>query len=71
MIERTPLLNIATHAILAFGLVLILVPVWLAFVGATLTLQEVNSAPVEFWPGDQLFVNLVRPGRNRTSGRSS
>ena len=58
MIERTPLLNIATHAILIFGLVLILVPIWLAFVGATLTLQEVNSAPIELWPGDQLLVNL-------------
>ncbi|NJS40079.1 MAG: ABC transporter permease subunit [Rhodobacteraceae bacterium] len=58
MIERTPLLNIATHIILIFGLVIILVPIWLAFVGATLTLQEVNSAPVEFWPGDQLLVNL-------------
>ena len=58
MIERTPLLNIATHAILIFGLVLILVPIWLAFVGATLTLQEVNSAPIELWPGDQLFINL-------------
>lgn len=58
MIERTPLLNIATHVILAFGLILITVPVWLAFVGATLTLQEVNSAPVEFWPGDQFLVNL-------------
>ena len=58
MIERTPLLNIATHIILIFGLVIILVPIWLAFVGATLTLQEVNSAPVELWPGDQLLVNL-------------
>ena len=58
MIERTPILNVATHLILVFGLVLILVPVWLAFVGATLTLQDVNSAPVEFWPGDQLLVNL-------------
>jgi sn-glycerol 3-phosphate transport system permease protein len=58
MIERTPLLNIATHIILLFGLVIILVPIWLAFVGATLTLQEVNSAPVELWPGDQLLVNL-------------
>ena len=26
MIERTPVLNLATHAILVFGLVLILVP---------------------------------------------
>jgi sn-glycerol 3-phosphate transport system permease protein len=58
MIERTPILNIATHAILVFGLILILVPIWLAFVGATLTLQEVNSAPIELWPGDQLWVNL-------------
>ncbi len=58
MIERTPVLNIATHLILAVGLVLILVPIWLAFVAATQTLQTVNSAPVEFWPGDQLVPNL-------------
>ncbi len=58
MIERTPILNIATHLILAVGLVLILVPIWLAFVAATQTLQAVNSAPVELWPGDQLIPNL-------------
>jgi sn-glycerol 3-phosphate transport system permease protein len=58
MIERTPILNIATHLILAFGLILILVPIWLAFVAATHDLQAVNSAPVEFWPGDQLWLNL-------------
>ena len=58
MIERTPLLNIVTHVILVFGLVIILVPIWLAFVAATHTLQVVNTAPVEFWPGDQLWPNL-------------
>jgi len=58
MIERTPILNLATHVILIFGLVIILVPIWLAFVAATQTLQAVNSAPVELWPGDQLWVNL-------------
>lgn len=58
MIERTPVLNIATHLILATGLVLILVPIWLAFVAATHDLQAVNTAPVEFWPGDQLWLNL-------------
>ena len=58
MIERTPILNVATHVILIVGLVFILVPIWLAFVAATQTLQAVNSAPVEFWPGDQLWVNL-------------
>jgi sn-glycerol 3-phosphate transport system permease protein len=60
MIERTPILNIATHVILIFGLVIILVPIWLAFCAATHTLQAVNSAPVEFWPGDQLFINLTQ-----------
>ncbi len=58
MIERTPYLNIATHLILAFGVITILVPIWLAFVAATQTLQAVNAAPVEFWPGDQLMLNL-------------
>ncbi|WP_309667306.1 ABC transporter permease subunit [Tabrizicola sp.] len=58
MIERTPLLNILTHVILIFGLVIILVPIWLAFVAATHTLQAVNAAPVELWPGDQLWLNL-------------
>ena len=59
MIERTPILNIATHVILASGLVLILFPIWVAFVAATQTLQAVNSAPVELLPGDQLWTNLV------------
>jgi sn-glycerol 3-phosphate transport system permease protein len=58
MIERTPVLNIATHLILAVGLVMILVPIWLAFVAATHDLQAVNSAPIELWPGDQLWLNL-------------
>ncbi len=58
MIERTPWLNIATHVILIFGLIVILTPIWLAFVGSTLTLQQVNSAPIELWPGDQLWPNL-------------
>lgn len=58
MIERTPVLNIATHLILAVGLILILVPIWLAFVAATHDLLAVNTAPVEFWPGNQLIPNL-------------
>lgn len=58
MIERTPVLNISTHVILFSGLLLILFPVWLAFVAATHTLSAVNSAPVELWPGDQLWINL-------------
>jgi len=58
MIERTPALNFATHAILLVGLLLLLTPLWIAFVAATHTLQATNSAPIEFLPGDQLLVNI-------------
>lgn len=58
MIERTPLLNILTHVILLSGLVVILFPIWLAFVAATHTLQAVNSAPIELLPGDQFWINV-------------
>ena len=58
MIERTPILNILTHAILVSGVVLVLFPVWIAFVAATHTITAVNTAPVELWPGDQFMINL-------------
>ena len=58
MIERTPVLNILTHFILAVGFILLFLPLWIAFVAATHTIQAVNSAPVELWPGNQLWVNM-------------
>lgn len=59
MIERTPALNLLTHAILISGLLLLLTPLWIAFVAATHDLQTTNTAPIEFWPGDQLLVNIA------------
>ncbi len=58
MIERTPILNAMTHLIMASGLVLLLVPVWFAFVASTHTMQDVNTIPPEYLPGDQFFANL-------------
>ncbi len=58
MIERTPLLNFATHVILLVGLALVIFPIWLAFVAATHDLRAVNSAPVELWPGPHLWANM-------------
>ncbi|ARE39022.1 Glycerol-3-phosphate ABC transporter, permease protein UgpE [Rhodovulum sp. P5] len=58
MIERTPALNIATHAILFLGLALLLFPMYLVFVAASQTLQDVNSIPAKLWFGDQFWVNL-------------
>ncbi len=58
MIERTPILNVATHVIMFSGLLLLLVPVWFAFVASTHTMQAVNAIPPEFLPGDQFFTNI-------------
>ena len=58
MIERTPLLNIVTHVILIFGLLMLLFPMYLVFVAASHTLQDVSAIPPKLLPGDQLFVNM-------------
>ena len=58
MIERTPILNILTHLILAVGAVLMLLPMWIAFVAASHDITAVNTAPVEMWPGPHLIANL-------------
>jgi sn-glycerol 3-phosphate transport system permease protein len=58
MIERTPLLNIATHVILLLGAFMLLFPMYLVFNAATHTLQDITSTPPPLLPGDQLWVNL-------------
>ena len=59
MIERTPLLNILTHLILFVGFILLFLPLWIALVAASHDMNTVNSAPLEFWPGPYLWLNLV------------
>jgi len=58
MIERTPILNIVTHAILILGLILLLLPLYLVFVASSHTLNDVISVPPKLLPGDQLWINL-------------
>jgi len=59
MIERTPVLNFVTHAVLVLGLAIAFVPMWLVFVAATLSLQEINTPPISILPGSHLWENLV------------
>lgn len=59
MIERTPWLNALTHAILLTGLLLLLLPLYLVFVAASHSLDEILTVPPSFLPGDQLLVNLT------------
>ncbi|MCR9127345.1 MAG: ABC transporter permease subunit [Rhodobacteraceae bacterium] len=58
MIERTPWLNFATHAILFTGLFILVVPIYLVIVAASQTLPDVMAIPAKLLPGDQLVVNI-------------
>lgn len=59
MIERTPILNVATHGILVGGLLIAFLPMWLVFVAATLTIEQINSPPISLVPGGELLANLT------------
>ena len=58
LVETTPWLDVATHAILVVGLVLLLVPIYLTFVAASQSLVEVMAIPSRLLPSDQFLANL-------------
>ena len=59
MVERTPILDFATHAVLIFGLLMALGPIYVVFVASTLDLQQVNQVPLPLLPGSHFLDNLM------------
>jgi len=60
------------HAVLIAGLALVLFPIYVAFVGSTLTVREILAAPMSLAPGSHLFDNFARAldvGTAKTSGQ--
>ncbi len=60
MIERTPILNFITHALMLVGLVLAALPIIIVFVASTHDLPTVNRVPMPLWPGDHMVENYGR-----------
>lgn len=60
MIENRPFLNFAAHLMLIFGVALVALPVWVAFVASTHTVQDLVSGTVPMWPGPHLVENYSR-----------
>ena len=58
MIERSPVFDAVSYVLMAIGLVLVLLPFWVVFIGATLNLQEVGQVPLQLWPSGHLLENL-------------
>ncbi|MER1941910.1 sn-glycerol-3-phosphate ABC transporter permease UgpE [Castellaniella sp. FW104-16D08] len=57
MVERRPLLDLISHAVLILGVVVIAFPLYVAFVASTQTAQEVAQAPMSLIPGGHFLEN--------------
>jgi sn-glycerol 3-phosphate transport system permease protein len=57
MVERTPWFDLATHLVLALGLLILLMPAWIIFVASSHDLATVNRVPMPLWPGTHLVEN--------------
>jgi sn-glycerol 3-phosphate transport system permease protein len=58
MIERTPILNAVCHGILLAGVAMVVVPLYLAFVAGSLTLERVQDVPLPWLPDGHFLENL-------------
>lgn len=60
MIENRPFLNLLAHLTLMLGVVIVALPVWLAFVASTHGPTDFMSGTVPMWPGPRLVENYSR-----------
>ncbi|NML44808.1 ABC transporter permease subunit [Ramlibacter sp. G-1-2-2] len=58
MVERTPILDGICHAILLAGVAMVCVPLYLAFVAGSLTIEQVQQVPLPWTPGGEFLANL-------------
>ena len=58
MIEKRPVLDFITHLVLIVGIIIIALPIWVMFVGATHDGLRMLQVPLPLLPGDQFLVNL-------------
>src|SRR5438045_3062885 len=59
MVERRPWLNAFTHVMLIAGVAIIALPVYVAFVASTLSLEQTLEIPMSLVPGTHLLDNYA------------
>lgn len=60
MIENRPGLTILSHVVLIAGVVIVALPVWVAFVASTHSANDFMTGTVPMWPGPHLIENYSR-----------
>jgi sn-glycerol 3-phosphate transport system permease protein len=59
MVEHRPLGSIVSHLILIAGVAIVALPLYVAFVGSTLSFDQVTSVPMQMTPGTHLIENYT------------
>jgi len=59
MVENRPWLNFFTHLVLILGIIVVVFPVYVAFVASTQTAVEVEQAPMSLLPGAHFVENYL------------
>jgi len=57
MVERRPLLDVLSHAVLILGVIVVAFPLYVTFVASTQTLEAIMQAPMSLLPGGHLLEN--------------
>jgi sn-glycerol 3-phosphate transport system permease protein len=60
MIENRPGLTLVSHVVLAIGIAIVALPVYITFVASTLAADEVLQAPMPLIPGTHLVENYQK-----------
>ncbi|HEY9065886.1 MAG TPA: sn-glycerol-3-phosphate ABC transporter permease UgpE [Burkholderiaceae bacterium] len=59
MVERRPALAILAHVVMILGVMIVVFPIYLAFVASTHTAREIVQAPMPLLPGEHFWENYV------------
>jgi len=71
MVENRPWLTVTRHAILICGVLLVIFPVWVAFVASTHEGGSLMRGVMPLWPGDRLIENyetILTDGMRQAGG---
>ena len=59
MVQNRPILDIISHMILIFGVIIVALPIWITFVAATHDPIRMTQAPIPLLPGTYFWENFV------------
>jgi len=60
MVENRPFITFLSHAVLILGVLIVLMPLWVAFVASTHPPENIMTSRVPLMPGDQFIKNYTQ-----------